>query len=812
MKKILKFLLLALFLLLMLSCDDSIEMLEKGESINSYIFPYLEFVKTNGGGYSVYVVNGGRVEKLVIPDEIEIDSIVYKVESFNGFRNSIDSSKLRDLVLSSSSIKIEENAIKNAESLYNISYEKVEENALWGELPKLEKKGKCSIKWVFSDTGEEVLPNTPIVPNKTKIEPIFEEHILVKKDGLAPTCTTIGYKEYYECSTCYKIFSDISAFNELTEKEKIEMLPHSLVCHEAQEPTCIDEGKVEYWKCSVCNNCYKDEECTETINEDEVVIPAKGHSITFIKGKPATINESGIKDHYKCIRCNTLFKDSEGTTVISEEDTVITKIPHNHFLVWKFNDTEHWKACKNEDCTVDSGIDKGKHSFDEGRIDKEPSETEKGEKILTCKTCNYEKTVDIPATGNHDYSVFIKIVSSTCTKGGYTLFKCKYCDLTVNKNETPALGHKKEHFEKKDATCTEYGCKEYWYCDRCHSYFLEEDMVTNVDYDKIIKINKLDHLWGEYIITLNDPNKHYKKCKNCDATTEAKDHIFIEKVSGNYLYSSATCEEAALYYKSCESCGAKSDKTFTNGEPLGHDLEHFTKVEPQCNKEGSIEYWKCKRCKDLFSDKNAITKIEEKDISINRSEHVGYLTKLYKEVDSIGHKEICKWCKLPFGSTFPHVYEEEFKHSDTEHWHKCMDCTSTTIHEEHDFSLNSDGKEECNTCHFVSSVDNVQDGGLSPTFKDEEPSGKIEYSTRDNKVIFTFTDLNKGISDKNLTQGIKWWLDDVKIDEFDNKFEFSFTYEEGKTYSVKCIYYSIKSGSTEPFNKLYKGLSEIVTL
>lgn len=809
MKKVIKFLLLALFLLLTLSCDDSIEMLEKGESINSYIFPYLEFVKSDDG-YSVYVVKGANVEKLYIPSEIEIDSVVYKVESFGGFKNSSDSTKLRDLVLSSSSIKIEDGAIKNAESLYNISYEEVEENATWGELPKLEKKGKCSLKWVFSETGEEVLPNTPIINNKTKIEPIFEDHILLKKDGLPSTCTTTGYKEYYECSRCHKIYSDISAFNELSEKEIIEKLKHSLVHHERNEATCTLEGSIEYWKCSICNNSYLDEECTKLFAENEAIIAAKGHLIDPIKGKEATVNEAGIIDHYKCTRCNTLFSDSEGKTVITEADTIIEKVPHNHILIWKWNTTEHWKACENEKCIKDLESEKGAHIFNEGVTEEEPGENKKGKKKFTCKTCGYIKIEDIPATGNHEYSIFIEKVNPTCTKDGYTLYKCKDCDATEQRNKLSALGHIKGHFDKKDATCTLEGWIEHWYCSRCSSYFLTENMLTSVDYDNSIKKNKLEHVWGDYKAN-ETGDKHYQKCKNCDARNYL-DHRFFETISAEYLFSSASCESAAIYYKSCLDCGVKSSDTFTYGNALGHNLEKNEKVDPQCNKEGRKEHWKCKRCNSLFIDEDATTEIEEKDLSLGYSDHVGYLTKLYKVVDSTGHKEICKWCKGTFGTLISHTYEEEFKHSDTEHWHKCKDCTSTTIHEGHDIFLNDNGKEECQTCHFISSVDNAQDGGLIPSLKDEEPSGKIEYRTVDNKVIFTFTDLNKGISNKNLTQGIEWWLDDVKIDEFDDKFEFSFIYEEGRTYRVKCIYYSIKSSSTEPFNKLYKGLSEIVIL
>ena len=60
------------------------------------------------------------------------------------------------------------------------------------------------------------------------------------------------------------------------------------------------------------------------------------------------------------------------------------------------------------------------------------------------------------------------------------------------------------------------------------------------------------------------------------------EHVFDEEVANEtYLKSGATCEEQAVYYKSC-ACGLSSrdfgGETFRYGEPLGHDydLDHIT--------------------------------------------------------------------------------------------------------------------------------------------------------------------------------------------------------------------------------------------
>ena len=50
------------------------------------------------------------------------------------------------------------------------------------------------------------------------------------------------------------------------------------------------------------------------------------------------------------------------------------------------------------------------------------------------------------------------------------------------------------------------------------------------------------------------------------------DHAFEEVADAAYLVSAATCEEAAVYHKSC-ACGVVSEETFSYGEPLGHTYD-----------------------------------------------------------------------------------------------------------------------------------------------------------------------------------------------------------------------------------------------
>ena len=83
----------------------------------------------------------------------------------------------------------------------------------------------------------------------------------------------------------------------------------------------------------------------------------------------------------------------------------------------------------------------GAHTWDNGTVTTEPTETTPGVRTFTCAVCGATKTAPIPATGTHDYQ-FTKTVAPTCTAGGYDLYTCSGCGATEKRNPTDALGHK----------------------------------------------------------------------------------------------------------------------------------------------------------------------------------------------------------------------------------------------------------------------------------------------------------------------------------------------------------------------------------
>ncbi len=80
----------------------------------------------------------------------------------------------------------------------------------------------------------------------------------------------------------------------------------------------------------------------------------------------------------------------------------------------------------------------GAHTWDNGTVTTEPTETTPGVRTFTCAVCGATRTETIPATGAHDYQ-FTRNVAPTCTADGYDLYTCSGCGAT--RTETiPATG------------------------------------------------------------------------------------------------------------------------------------------------------------------------------------------------------------------------------------------------------------------------------------------------------------------------------------------------------------------------------------
>lgn len=153
----------------------------------------------------------------------------------------------------------------------------------------------------------------------------------------------------------------------------------------------------------------------------------------------------------------------------------------------------------------------GAHTWDNGTVTTEPTETTPGVRTFTCAVCSQTKTEVIPATGAHTF-VFTKNVAPTCTEAGYDLYTCRDCGASEQRNVKPALGHKWDSGTVTvEPTETDPGTMTYT-CTVCGQTKTEVIPATGPH----------THVWGEGTVTVapteTTPGVRTYTCTVCGQT------------------------------------------------------------------------------------------------------------------------------------------------------------------------------------------------------------------------------------------------------------------------------------------------------
>ena len=389
-----------------------------------------------------------------------------------------------------------------------------------------------------------------------------------------PATCTIGEIQHYKCSVCGET-KDVTLSNPLGEHSWDEGKV-------TKKATCTEDGEKTY-TCTVCNT-------TKT-----EVIPATGHQHKEVRNaKKATCTEDGYTGDTYCTDSNTKL----------ESGTVINKLGH---------------------------------TWDNGVITKEATETEEGVKTYTCKTCGETKTEKIPVASHHwDQGTITK--KATCTENGEKTYYCTDADCNKTYVETiPATGHQHTELrDKKTATCGEDGYSGDLYCKDCgqliskgavvkatgHSW--DSGKVTevatckkegtktytckNCGETKTESIPKTEHQWNDGEVTkeatcAEEGVKTYT-CSICkDTKAEVipkKEHSFDE----GKIQKEATCTEDGLKIYTCKACGETKEEVL---KATGHQhTELRNEKKATCTEEGYTGDTYCTDCGELIK-KGSVT-------------------------------------------------------------------------------------------------------------------------------------------------------------------------------------------------------------
>ena len=505
-----------------------------------------------------------------------------------------------------------------------------------------------------------------------------------------PATCTIGEIQHYKCSVCGET-KDVTLSNPLGEHS----WDNGKVTKEA---TCTEDGEKTY-TCTVCNT-------TKT-----EVIPATGHQHKEVRNaKKATCTEDGYTGDTYCTDCNTKL----------ESGTVINKLGH---------------------------------TWDNGVITKEATETEEGVKTYTCKTCGETKTEKIPVTSHHwDQGTITK--KATCTENGEKTYHCTDADCDKTYVETiPATGHQHtEVRDKKEVTCEEDGYTGDTYCKDCgqlinkgtiikatgHSW--DDGKVTekatckkegiktytckNCGETKTESIPKTEHQWNDGEVTkeatcAEEGVKTYT-CSICkDTKAEVipkKEHSFDE----GKIQKEATCTEDGLKIYTCKACGETKEEVL---KATGHQhTELRNEKKATCAEEGYTGDTYCTDCGELI----------KKGSATEKANHNWQLTKEEKVTcEKDGSKTYtCADCKGTKTETIPatgHKFDS---------WKtvKAQSIYSGAVQ-----------KRTCNACGKKET--RIVGDKLKPVLKVNAP--KLQLKRRQKTQKFTLIDIAKGDSVKS---------------------------------------------------------------
>ena len=102
------------------------------------------------------------------------------------------------------------------------------------------------------------------------------------------------------------------------------------------------------------------------------------------------------------------------------------------------------------------------HTYDGGKVTKQATCKEDGEKLYTCTVCNATKTEPIPKSTAHTYDGGRVTKQATCREDGEKLYTCTVCNATKTEPIPKSTAHTYDGGKvTKQATCKEDGEKLY---------------------------------------------------------------------------------------------------------------------------------------------------------------------------------------------------------------------------------------------------------------------------------------------------------------------------------------------------------------
>ncbi len=347
-----------------------------------------------------------------------------------------------------------------------------------------------------------------------------------------PTCTQAG-EMTYTCNLCQETKTEtIDALgHDWGEWTKLDENNHSHTC---QRDGCgATETKAHSFvdgKCSVCGYQQPTEEHVHSYGEWQM---DETQHWRVCSDTSCNKEERGAHSFVdgRCSVC--------GYQQPTEEHV------HSWDTEWNHDETYHWHDCTDESCAEKS--DYAEHSWNEGEVTKEATETEAGEMTFTCTVCQATKTEPIAATGPTEPTHTHNWSSEWKSDDSYHWHECTETGCTIS-NNAEKNGYAEHTWDEgevtKEATETEAG-EMTFICTVCQATKIEE-----------IPVPEHTHSWSTG--WTSNEQFHWHDCTDpaCPVTDNSKKDGFGAHSwdNGTVIKEATTTSAGTIEYK-CATCG-----------------------------------------------------------------------------------------------------------------------------------------------------------------------------------------------------------------------------------------------------------------
>lgn len=341
-----------------------------------------------------------------------------------------------------------------------------------------------------------------------------------------------------------------------------------------------------------------------------------------------------------------------------------------------------------------------------------------------------------PDTCAHTNLKYVAEKAGTCVaKGQKEHWECTNCGqlfsdaagtqkTTINRLDNGMKKDETNHTDlkkvpSKAATCTEEGNIEYWRCSGCGNNYSDSKGTAKTT-DAKVKTKKADHDY--YWVADEVANVHYEKCRVCGKTSGTSNHsggtasckaqAKCEKCGASYGELDAT-NHVKFEYKNavkptettkgytgdkyCADCGVFIEKgTEYSAQCTGgcKDLKLVKGTPKTCTADGTIDYYECPKCHNIYRDEKGTILLTEADLVDKCTGH-----DLHPGTDLFGNINMnnLKQFALSIGMSLPQIVQMirdgtfdldhiigtikikdiDHCHDDTDHWLGCQRCGKT---------------------------------------------------------------------------------------------------------------------------------------